>query len=144
MTETDSILEMLQRELDLCGRLQQVSQELHNRTQARQFDKLDTVMQDRAAVLQELQSVDDRIRDCQETMQTISQEQQAQGRAVAEQIVQLLVQISQLDEETEKALQEQKETVLQGLKNLNIGKSLDDQYRSAERGAGGSFVDVRE
>ena len=67
-----------------------------------------------------------------------------QGRELAGRITALVAEIGALDQESQRKLQRVKQSTLDSLQNLQIGRSLEGQYRRAERGHGGSFVDVRE
>jgi hypothetical protein len=140
----ETVLALLQAERDICRQLLELSALMHQHVQEDAFDQVPPLVEQRAVVIQQLQSSDSSLRELGNTLTGFSTEEQAAGREIAQEIAACIEKIATLDRTSEQILQDKKHSVLQDLQNLSVGKSLEQEYRSAERGTGGSFVDVRE
>lgn len=143
-TDGHPLIGLLQQEEAVCAHLLRLSRQLHEAGIGKEFEQVDALLQERESVLKELLSLEDQMRQKQDAVAGMADADKEQGRILAGSIAELVATISTLDQKTQGTLQREKQATLHSLQNLQIGRTLEGHYRRAERGHGGSFVDVRE
>ena len=143
-TGSHPLIGLLRQEERVCTQLLSLSRKLREAGSGKEFEQVDALLRERDSVLKDLLSLEDQIRQKQDAVAGMTDAEKEQGRTLAGVIAELVAKTSVLDQETRGTLQREKQATLDSLQNLQIGRSLEGQYRRAERGHGGSFVDVRE
>ena len=139
----NEIDELLNGELELCHKIFEYTEQFENLASDDELEKANEILKKRAAEIEEIRLIEEKIGlILKKNRITIEKLTNEFGEVILE-ISKMLKKISELDDKVKVLLNKQKNTVLEDLKKLKIGKVVYGKYLTSLKGDNG-FIDIVE
>ncbi len=139
----NEIDELLNGELKLCHKIFEYTEQFENLANDGELEKANEILKERTEEIEEMKLIEEKIGlILKKNKITIEKLRNEFGMVILE-IAKLLKKISELDDKVKVLLNSQKNTVLEDLKKLKIGKVVYEKYLTSLKGDDG-FIDIVE
>ncbi|NVM04887.1 MAG: hypothetical protein HWN67_21380 [Candidatus Helarchaeota archaeon] len=134
---------LLNEELKLCHKIFEYTEQFESLVDSGELEKANEILKNSIEKTEKIKLIEEKIGlILKENEITVEKLKNEFGGVILE-ISQLLKKISELDDKVKVLLNRQKDTVLEDLKRLKVGKGVYEKYLSSLKGDNG-FIDIVE
>ena len=139
----NEIDELLNRELKLCHKIFEDTEQFENLASDGELEKANEILKERTEEIEEIKLIEEKIGLILKKNKITIEKLRNEFGVVILEIAKLLKKISEIDDKVKVLLNRQKDTVLEDLKKLKIGKVVYEKYLTSLKGDDG-FIDIVE